>query len=97
MVTDYRYALYGTENQTEDLSSGEYYTDAGFENADGDDVVYIQVVEETYPEVVTEAEIPATEETYEYDVIVETVTTLPDTIYEEQTTVTTATRTKAGS
>ena len=96
VVTDYRYARYGTDAQTEDLTDGEYYTDSGSDDADGNDIVYVQVVVDA-PD--TEIEItpaqPATEETY--NPIVETVTTLPDTITEERTTVTTATRTKAGS
>ena len=102
VLTDYRYSLYGTEGQTTELGAGSleggtYYIDSGDDDADGDDILYIEYEIETYPEVVITEAVPASVEEYVYDKVIPTSVTLPDTIYEVVPTGTTSTRTAEGS
>jgi hypothetical protein len=110
VVTDYRYDLYGSGLDADnpipsdvdglgagDNVAGEYYIDSGVDNADGDDIVYVSLEVETYPEVVITEEVAASVEEYVVDVITPASVTIADTVYEERATGTTATRTAAGS
>ena len=103
MLTDYRYSLYGTEGQVYDLGDGDletgtYYIDSGDDDADGDDILYIEAEVELYNEEVLTPGVAASEEEYTYDLPPASASiTLPDTIYEERATGTTATRTAEGS
>ena len=106
VLTDYRYGLYGDGLDADNPipsdiagldADGEYYTDSTRDDADGDDIVYIiYEVEEYNEEILTEA-IPASVEEYDQDIVTAASVTLPDTIYEERATGTTATRTAEGS
>jgi hypothetical protein len=106
VLTDYRYGLYGSGIDADspvpsDIdgpdANGEYYTDSTMDDADGDDIVYIIYETEEYNEEVLTEAVAASSEEYVVDIVVPASVTLPDTIYEEKATGTTATRTAEGS